>query len=187
MDRGKDMISARHPHRHPCARARLWPALRLIPTLVLSLGVSASPRAAEPPATYGPPPQAPVAAALNEGPVAPPVLSEPAAPDDRVLLTGNGPAVAPDPDRDPRCRVGGAMDMGIAAGRGGVERGLGATLTYGQDGDPRRPCDDSHVGFAVSVSRSWGGLDRGDEGQPNPRGRATGGTGSTGSANGGPF
>ncbi|MBB6252879.1 hypothetical protein [Nitrospirillum iridis] len=122
----------------------------------------------------------------NEGPVRPPVLDGPgaaAAADDRD--DGIVAARPPEDDgwrsKDTSCRVGGSVTMGVGFGGGMVERGAGATLNYGQDGNPFRPCADTGIGFSLSVSQSnvsghprngawgtgvWGGGFDGGDGYP---------------------
>lgn len=139
--------------------ALLRQAVALISALLLCAGALAQ----TPGVThYGAAPAAaPDANALAEGPVAPPVLAGPgvvmagrgAVNDDGVLLTRPDEEDRRLSDRDESCRLGGSVDLGIGGGGGVMERDVGATITYGQNGNPWRPCDDSHVGFAASVSR----------------------------------
>lgn len=138
--------------------ALLRQAVALISALLLCAGALA-----QTPTRYGAVPAASAAEAnaLEEGPVAPPVLVGPgaavvgrgAAGDDGVLLTRPDDEDRRSSGRDESCRLGGSVDLGIGGGGGVMERDVGATITYGQNGNPRRPCDDSHVGFAASVSR----------------------------------
>lgn len=139
--------------------ALLRQAVALITALLLCAGALAQ----TPGVThYGAAPDAARdASALAEGPVAPPVLAGPgvamagrgAVNDDGVLLTRPDDEDRRVSGRDESCRLGGSVDMGIGGGGGVMERDVGATVTYGQNGNPWRPCDDSHVGFAASVSR----------------------------------
>ncbi|MEA1672451.1 hypothetical protein [Nitrospirillum sp. BR 11163] len=95
--------------------------------------------------------------AIDEGPARPPVLDGPGVATADGRDDGVVAARPPEDDgwksKDTSCRAGGSVTMGIGFGGGMIERGAGATLNYGQDGNPLRPCEDTGIGFSLSVSQ----------------------------------
>ncbi|TWB24616.1 hypothetical protein FBZ89_101242 [Nitrospirillum amazonense] len=95
--------------------------------------------------------------AIDEGPARPPVLDGPGVATADGRDDGVVAARPPEDDgwksKDTSCRAGGSVTMGIGFGGGLIERGAGATLNYGQDGNPLRPCEDTGIGFSLSVSQ----------------------------------
>ncbi|WP_148293854.1 hypothetical protein [Azospirillum sp. B4] len=138
----------------PIARPTKPLLTALLLTAVLAAGAPGLARAADQAASA----EQTTGGVANEGPVRPPMLDGPGvatAANDRD--DGIVAARPPEDDgwvsKDSKCRAGGSVTMGMGFGGGMVERGVGATLNYGQDGNPFRPCEDTGIGFSLSVSQ----------------------------------
>ncbi|MDZ5650658.1 hypothetical protein [Nitrospirillum sp. BR 11828] len=161
----------------PAASSSKFPARSLASALALvvaciAVGARAQTQAEATPAGAA---SAPVNAApvnaIDEGPTRPPVLDGPGVATADGRDDGVVAARPPEDDgwksKDTNCRAGGSVTMGIGFGGGMIERGAGATLNYGEDGNPLRPCQDTGIAFSLSVSQgnvtghprngAWGG------------------------------
>ncbi|MDE1146872.1 MAG: hypothetical protein PW843_09655 [Azospirillaceae bacterium] len=119
----------------------------------------------------------------DEGPARPPVLDGPGLAaadgrDDGVITRPPEGGRWASRDEDDDCRASGSVTMGVGFGGGMVERGGGATLNYGEGGNPYRPCAGG-IGFSLSVSQTtmsghprggWGGGPYGSYGGYGPYG-----------------